>query len=517
MKPKNYGKDISSVNTPVRFHLPDGSTQQFKNSQEAQAWFNENYSNGYSMTEYIPTQGDSIHPIELEEITVTAPGKPKSTSTRKGVDMFIGANYSPSFNRASARLGMNPLNWPKHIPSSYWDSGTHRAIHEGSNIAAGIASSPFVAYVAAEYALPWLAKNVAPYLSARGWLGATQAAGNTPAWLTPTSATAIDAALAGSATGASINDMRENGPTVGNVLGTSLGLGGLAFEAVPTVMEGYTAARNAVRPAIVGMKMRTMPLGEVETPTLIPQMRYRLGDVEINDPNLNYRQGAKGTAQETPINWNQAVTAVQNRSFVEAYNSWNRFGYPNVPRGIISNTPKLEAFVRGQLNRHNTFSRGVQKFQSAKTNLEKTLGRSLTDEEFLQYAATQPRESSALWISPNVQYSGLYGEDRSTYLVRRPFQLGRNRMKWFDEASFKVVKLNPKYSSNPQSSNVDEVIAPWISEGSRMIDPNPQTELIYGHPMQLVDKVPATRHLNYRTSLYSNPSYKKGGKLNEKD
>lgn len=102
MKPKNYGKDISSVNTPVKFHLPDGSTQLFNNSQEAQAWFNENYSDGYSMTEYIPTQGDSDHPIQLPEITVTAQAPKKSLSsppTRRGVDMWIGANYSPRFNK----------------------------------------------------------------------------------------------------------------------------------------------------------------------------------------------------------------------------------------------------------------------------------------------------------------------------------------------------------------------------------------------------------------------------------
>lgn len=270
MKPKNYGKDISSVTTPVKFHLPDGSSQSFKNSMEAQQWFNQNYGSGYSMVDYVPTQGDSEHPIELGEVVVTAPApKSKSTPSRRGVDMFIGANYSPRFNAASARLGMNPLNWPKHIPKSYWDSDTHKAIHEGNNIAAGMASAPFVAYGAAEYALPWLAENVAPYLSARGWLGATQVAGNTPAWLTPTSATAIDAILAGSATGASINDMRENGPTVSNVLGTALGVGGLAYEAAPTIMEGYTAARNMAKPAIVGMKMRSIPLEKTQ-PTEFP-------------------------------------------------------------------------------------------------------------------------------------------------------------------------------------------------------------------------------------------------------
>ena len=73
MKPKNYGKDISSVTTPVKFHLPDGSSQSFKNSTEAQQWFNQNYGSGYSMVDYVPTQGDYEHPIELGEVVVTAP------------------------------------------------------------------------------------------------------------------------------------------------------------------------------------------------------------------------------------------------------------------------------------------------------------------------------------------------------------------------------------------------------------------------------------------------------------
>lgn len=289
MKPKNYGQDISSVTIPIRFHLPDGSIQSFKNSAEAQQWFNQNYGNGYSMVEHIPTQGDSEHPI-----TATAP-KQNSTSTRKGVDMFTGSNESPSFNKhfygtsdSDALFGKSRVEGVKKA----WQRNPQAMQNwtDGGNAASAFVTAPFAAYAAGEYALPWLAENVAPYLSARGWLGATQAAGNTPAWLTPTSATAIDAALAGSVTGASINDMRENGPTVGNVLGTALGVGGLAYEAAPTLMEGYTAARNAVRPTIVGMKMRTMPLGEVEAPTLTPQIRFRVGDVEVNDPGLAYRQ-----------------------------------------------------------------------------------------------------------------------------------------------------------------------------------------------------------------------------------
>lgn len=82
--------------------------------------------------------------------------------------MWIGANYSPRFNRASAILGMNPLNWPKHIDPSYWDSETHRNVVEGSNIAAGVTAAPFLAYAAAETApmwVPWLSQKAMPFVA----------------------------------------------------------------------------------------------------------------------------------------------------------------------------------------------------------------------------------------------------------------------------------------------------------------------------------------------------------------
>lgn len=80
-------------------------------------------------------------------------------------------------------------------------------------------------------------KSTLPWLSARAYVGKVP-------YLGTKAATAIDAGIAGSATGASINDMRKNGPTVSNVLGATLGVGGLAFEAVPTIMEGYNAAKS---------------------------------------------------------------------------------------------------------------------------------------------------------------------------------------------------------------------------------------------------------------------------------
>ena len=653
MKPKNYGKDISSITTPIRFHLPDGSSQSFKTSTEAQQWFNQNYGNGYSMVEHIPTQGDSEHPIQLQEVTVTAPApKQNSTSTRKGVDMFIGANYSPSFNKHfygtsdfDALFGKSRIEGVRKA----WQRNPQAMQNwtEGGNAAAAFVTAPFAAYAAGEYALPWLAENVAPYLSARGWLGATQAAGNTPAWLTPTSATAIDATLAGSATGASINDMRENGPTVGNVLGTALGVGGLAYEAAPTIMEGYTAARNAVRPSILARKMNSSleatqlppelqpfitdftfgknsgrviradkgdgngafirngaytkdgflypgqtrsegqrnftwwneneifspgektrpysrvfiarkedipglqrvremkePVGqwrpgskkafvrksEMVTPeptdvTNLTQYNYDSNlrtyvrsDIPTHTVQIEDIQGPRSLILESqPTNeWNQVVPIVQNRPFVEAYNQWNRFGYPEVPKGMISDTHKLESFVRGQLNRHNTFSRGVQVMPSEKAALEQQLGRRLSDDEFLRVAATTPRKEgevgqAGLWISPRTDYTSIYGGGK-TALVRRPFKLGPDRMQWFKEASFNV-------QHNPGGEGqYTDIMAPWNTQPTLnwngvpkySVSTIPESELLSPTRMEFVDFVKGSQHMNNRTSLNSNPFFTKG-------
>ena len=246
---KTRYKTITHIPGQIRFTLPDGNIMPFENATKAQQWFNKNYGNGYSMVEYTPTQGDSKHPIQLQEITVTAQApKFKSTpSAKTGVDMYIGRNYDPEFNKhyygmshLDALLGkVRVENMRKADPQVI------KNFRDGSNAAAAFFAAPLVAYGAGEYVLPWIAQNVAPYLSARGWLAATQAAGNTPAWLTPTSATAIDAALAGGTTGVSVSDMIQNGPTVGNVLGTTAGVVGLGAEAAPTIMEGVQAGQKA--------------------------------------------------------------------------------------------------------------------------------------------------------------------------------------------------------------------------------------------------------------------------------
>lgn len=118
-----------------------------------------------------------------------------------------------------------------------------QSMADAQAVGAAVALSPFAVQAAGEYVAPWLVENVLPYLTARGWLAATEAAGNTPAWLTPTTATAIDAGLIAAPTGASVADMVENGPSVSNVTGTVLGAMALGAEAAPTIVEGIDAAK----------------------------------------------------------------------------------------------------------------------------------------------------------------------------------------------------------------------------------------------------------------------------------
>lgn len=169
---KTYYKNITHIPGQITITLPDGSKRKFKSSTEAQAFFDKNYGDKYSM-EIVSTQDNkgeiTINGGELPEVVVTgkAPAKkPESDdsrpafnpSERRGVDKWIGANHSPRFNRAYNRMGMNPLNWPKYIPKSYWDSETHRNVVEGGNIAAGMVAAPFaLKAMGAAYAVPEIA------------------------------------------------------------------------------------------------------------------------------------------------------------------------------------------------------------------------------------------------------------------------------------------------------------------------------------------------------------------------
>ena len=166
---KTQYRNITHIPGKIIVNLPNGTKKIFKNSSEAQKFFEDNYGKDYAMeiTSIEDRNGEvTINEGELPELIVVGQApkkKPKSDTDipafnpheRRGVDKWAGANYSPRFDRASAKLGVNPLNWTKYIDPSYWDSETHRNVVKGGNIAAGIVTAPFAAVAAAETAPIW--------------------------------------------------------------------------------------------------------------------------------------------------------------------------------------------------------------------------------------------------------------------------------------------------------------------------------------------------------------------------
>lgn len=169
---KTRYKTITHIPGQVTVTLSDGTKKLFKNSSEALQFFDKNYKKSYSMD----NNGEvTINEGELPKVIIVGKDPRKAESDRpafhpyerKGIDKWIGANYNPRVDRASNELGMNPLNWPKHIPKSYWDSETHKNVVEGGNIAAGIVATPFAAIAATETApiwAPWLVQRAVPFV-----------------------------------------------------------------------------------------------------------------------------------------------------------------------------------------------------------------------------------------------------------------------------------------------------------------------------------------------------------------
>lgn len=100
--------------------------------------------------------------------------------------------------------------------------------NEGRMDVAKVQGASALAALGLSYAAPWFLKNIAPYSSARGWVGASK-------WLTPKVAAGIDATLMGAPTGLALNDLVQNGPNFNNVSSLSLGALGLTAEAYPTL------------------------------------------------------------------------------------------------------------------------------------------------------------------------------------------------------------------------------------------------------------------------------------------
>ena len=232
-------------------------------------------------------------------------------------------------------------------------------------------------------------------------------------------------------------------------------------------------------------------------------------------PKILYSTG-QSAAPKYNHTFQDAYKFYRDQEFIRLYNRWNKFGYPEIPKSIIDDPVKVEKFVRGILNRHNTYARGVIVYPREKKALEQSLGRRITDDEFLKISATTSREAAVsgyngepvhLWISPFSEISGIYGQGKLA-LVRRPFSLGDDKLKWFDEASFNI-------QFNPGNGEYTEIMAPWSkapkfdSNGilSRIMNYGHESELLSPVPMEFVGFRKANPHINHKLSLNTNPIY----------
>ena len=221
---------------PYRLRVNNKIVKEFDTRQDIDDYVSQNYNDAAWHQGYLP------------EVEVTGQYKKPSTS--------FSNMLSDSVNRFKKEAtSATTLDWGNRVSNAQKYPDAMNAVQSGGNIAGGM-----IAGAAGLTTAPYMynaLKSIAPYLSANGWLQSTTAVGNTPAWLTPTTATAIDATLAGSTTAGAINDMRQNGPSVGNVVGTAFGLGGLAFEAAPLATELYQRGKRAYDIYQLGKNMNT--------------------------------------------------------------------------------------------------------------------------------------------------------------------------------------------------------------------------------------------------------------------
>lgn len=137
----------------------------------------------------------------------------------------------------------------------------------------------------------------------------------------------------------------------------------------------------------------------------------------------------------------KVYTPEENVAFRQQINDFaQKYGYE--PIGQETTDPEvLERYARSLIKRHNTFYRGVslpQKGTKQWAQLENALGKNFTEQQALKYMATNPPGGGAgeVYLSPFSNTAGFYGNQVE---VTRPFKLGTDRTKWFEEGDFSLV------------------------------------------------------------------------------
>lgn len=108
----------------------------------------------------------------------------------------------------------------------------------------------------------------------------------------------------------------------GNYKGAALNAG-LAFAAPYAVGKGIQYISPYAKSAILANKLNRqirntkLPQSQLNVTELHPHSRVKVGDVEINDPNLAYRQAGESIAKEFPITGRQIPTVAESGYGIE--------------------------------------------------------------------------------------------------------------------------------------------------------------------------------------------------------
>lgn len=284
-------------------------------------------------------------------------------------------------------------------------------------------------------------------------------------------------------------------------------------------------------PEFINIRQQNKPIGQWDGSKGFVQKSERVAENPIDLTNANiieynpytrfynkilYSNPSINTRPKT-ADFSKAQSNIQLLDRMDEFA--NKYGYPLSDRSTILSNTKTNKQARQLIARHNTYLRGVRPgiaddVQKAKNALGKD---NLSDLEFMQYAATHSRPSyKGVWISPE-ENAFIYGGAGNTAYVRRKYQLGKNRNKWFEEGGFEV-QTNP-INVNQSWDTAKGIIAPW--DDYKQITKGSENELVsmedlnfagwanfdnWRHRVSLNNKV---LNKNIPTYLY----WKKGGKL----
>ena len=185
----------------------------------------------------------------------------------------------------------------------------------------------------------------------------------------------------------------------------------------------------------------------------------RLG---IGEPGL-----AKGINSTKLVNTEEATapnvfSVKSNSDFLNKLNDFAaQYDYPGLVDGAYT-TDELNAYAKALIDRHNSFYRGVaMPVGEDLVAARNALGSSASDEEILQYVATHGRPGpTGAWVFTSPKSNAfMYGKD-GTARVTRPYTLGEDRMRWFDEGDYPLVTPG-RDTAWEQFSDYQGMLDPW--------------------------------------------------------